>query len=225
MSAIRGHRRRDRARLFFRAVFSAVDDVELCRGVCLDFAQWPASGHPASRPTAAVRDEGNLSWVCIAFTESPIKGRFWLRRRNDQSGAIEGAGAVMRVGLLIGFLLSVVTLNGGTALAQTVNLLCSGTFTSPEFYVSAMPTTETLAVDFGSRTVSGPTGTYPFTSSNETRIEFYSAYFTKGDIPMVASGKIDRVSGETTIIVRRQNQPQGISVFYALSCHPARPAF
>jgi hypothetical protein len=129
------------------------------------------------------------------------------------------------VAALIVLLLSEATLNSGSALAQTVNLLCSGTFTSPEFYVKAMPTTETLIVDFESRSVKGPTGAYPLTSSNETTIEFYSAYLTKGDMPMVASGKIDRVSGETTITIRRQNQPQGISLFYALSCRPARPAF
>ena len=121
--------------------------------------------------------------------------------------------------------MGVLILNGGAASAQTVNLLCSGTYTAPEFYMPARPTTETLVVDLGSRTVKGPTGTYPFTASTETMIEFSSAYLTKGDVPMVASGKIDRVSGETTIIVRRQNKPDGISLFYALSCRPARPAF
>jgi hypothetical protein len=131
---------------------------------------------------------------------------------------LQGAAALI-------VLLSALALNSGGALAQTVNLLCSGTFSAPEFYVAATPTRETIVVDFGSQTVRGPTGTYPFASSNETRIEFYSAYLTKGDMPMVASGKIDRVSGETTITVKRQNQPQGISLFCALSCHPARPAF
>jgi hypothetical protein len=109
--------------------------------------------------------------------------------------------------------------------ADRVTLLCSGTFQAVEFLQPAVPTTETIVVDYGSRVVTGPLGSYRLTSLTETKIEFLQDYLTKNNKPMVMDGKIDRVSGETRIIVRQQEQPQGISVFYALNCQPARRAF
>jgi hypothetical protein len=109
--------------------------------------------------------------------------------------------------------------------ADQIALLCSGTVQAVEFHGPVMPTKETIVVDYGSRLVTGPLGSYPLTSLTETKIEFLQAYVAKGNSPMVMDGQIDRVSGETRIIVRRQDQPQGISVFYALNCQPARRAF
>jgi hypothetical protein len=122
-------------------------------------------------------------------------------------------------------LLSLVMMfNSGSALAQKVSLLCSGTFQSPD--VAASPTNETIVVDYGLRVVNGPLGSpYSFTSLGETKIEFSTSYLTSDNTPMIAGGKIDRVSGDTTIMIREQNPSQPFWIFYALSCHPARPAF
>jgi hypothetical protein len=133
----------------------------------------------------------------------------------------------MRIAVGVSACLLVCALNSRPALtAQTVTLLCPGTFQAVEFYGPVTPTKETIIVDYGLRTVTGlPGSPYPFTSLTETKIEFSQSYIANANIPMVAGGKIDRVSGATTIIIRRQDQPQGISLFYALSCQPARPAF
>jgi hypothetical protein len=134
----------------------------------------------------------------------------------------------MRMGLLriAGMIvpLLAVALNSGPALAQKVTLLCSGTLQSPG--VAAFPTNETIIVDYGSRSVSGPIGSpYSFTSLAETKIEFSTSYLTPDNTPMIAGGKMDRVSGDTTIMIKEQKPSQPFWIFYALSCHPARPAF
>lgn len=116
------------------------------------------------------------------------------------------------------------TFNSGSALAQKATLLCSGTFQSPG--VAASPTNETIVVDYGLRIVNGPIGSpYSFTSLGETKIEFSTSYLTPDNTPMIAGGKMDRVSGDTTIMIKEQNPSQPFWIFYALSCHPARPAF
>jgi hypothetical protein len=132
-----------------------------------------------------------------------------------------------RVGIRLFACLILCSSSSGPGLtAQTVTLLCPGSYQAVEFHGPVMDTKETLVVDYGLRTVSGPPGSpYPFTSLSDTKIEFSNSYIAQSNIPMVAGGKIDRVSGETTIIIRRQDQPQGISIFYALACRPARPAF
>lgn len=128
------------------------------------------------------------------------------------------------VAALIVFLLLAVTLNSGSALAQKVTLLCSGTFQSPG--AAPLPTNETIVVDYGLRTVNGPLGaSYSFTSLGETKIEFSTSYRTADNTPMTAGGKMDRVSGDTTIMIREQKPSQPFWIFYSLSCHPARPAF
>jgi hypothetical protein len=125
---------------------------------------------------------------------------------------------------MIVFVLSAVASNSGSALAQKVTLLCSGTFQSPG--VAAAPTNETITVDYGLRRVSGPIGSpYSFTSLGETKIEFSTSYLTPDNTPMIAGGKMDRLSGDTTIMIREQKPSQPFWIFYALSCHPARPAF
>jgi hypothetical protein len=135
----------------------------------------------------------------------------------------------MRTGLLsiagvVVLVLSAVALNSRSALAQKVTLLCSGTFQTPGLTPS--PTNESIIVDYGLRRVSGPIGSpYLFTSLGETNIEFSTSYLTPDNTPMIAGGKMDRVSGDTTIMIREQKSSQPFWIFYALSCHPARPAF
>jgi hypothetical protein len=125
---------------------------------------------------------------------------------------------------LIVLLLLGVTLNSGSAWAQKVILLCSGTFQTPG--LDAAPTNETIVVDYGLRTVNGPLGSpYSFTSLDETKIEFSTSYLVPDNAPIIAVGKIDRVSGDATIMVREQNPPEPLWIVYALSCHPALPAF
>ena len=125
---------------------------------------------------------------------------------------------------LIVLVLLAMTFSCGSALAQKVTLLCSGTFQSPG--VAASPTNETIVIDYGLHTVNGPIGSpYSFTSLGETKIEFSASYLTSDGSPMVAGGKIDRVSGDATITIKEQKSAQPFWIFYALSCHPARPAF
>jgi hypothetical protein len=160
--------------------------------------------------------------------QSPICNFGNCQRRRDLRRFVKATpGGQMRIAIRLSVCLLLCTLNSRVAsTAQTVTLLCSGTFQAVEFYGPVTPTKETIIVDYGLRTVSGTPGSpYPFTSLSETKIEFSNSYVAKTNIPMIAGGKIDRVSGDTTIIVRRQDQPEGISIFYALSCMPARPAF
>lgn len=121
-------------------------------------------------------------------------------------------------------LIAVLTTNCGPALAQKVTLLCSGTLQSPD--VAPGPINETIVVDYGLRTVNGPIGSpYPFTSLGETKIEFSTSFVTNDNTRMIAGGKIDRVSGDTTIMIKEQKTSQPFWIFYALSCRPSRPAF
>lgn len=109
------------------------------------------------------------------------------------------------------------------AWAQKAILLCSGTFHTPG--MPPAPTTETMVIDYGLRTVTGPIGSpYSIDALNETKIKFTASYLANDGTPMAAKGEIDRVSGHATITVKEQ-KPEPFWILYAFECSPSKAAF
>ena len=114
------------------------------------------------------------------------------------------------------------------AIAETVYLQCSGTFSSNygSQPIQAAVKDETVTVDFDNNQVSGfYPGVYPIKRVDDKTIVFSTNVSYRDNLTVSALGNIDRITGKTMIFATESNRPGQAAFIYDLMCYPKRRLF